>query len=353
MASERAAWDDFPPVIANGFIGSLKALDDYPAAKAGDTLAALRLVQALIKAETIEAICRSFQPDRQTCIVPVIAEEQSGENRIPLAFAKVLADSLGDLSVEENIVQISRVHRTGTGVDHRLAFAPEFSGNVRQDLRYIVVDDTLTLGGTLAALRAYIINRGGRVIGAAVMSGHPNALQLAPSPEILDSIRKKHGSAIDDYWNKEFNYGIEQLTQAEAAQIYAAADVDALRDRITQAKCAQRFRTDDQRTGATESACAETEGFPQELIQVKTRLQSEHPKAILRTSKPTALCCGRVVLSTENFIIQQVAEGSRYYQAHRKSDLEQLPEIGQKARITYSQNENQARVRIGGRSRSR
>lgn len=92
-----------------------------------------------------------------------------------------------DLSLKS---QINRVHRTGTGVDHRLAFPPEFSGVVQQNAHYFLVDDTLTLGGTLAPLRGYIVNRGGLVVGAAALSAHPNSLQLLQRMKYLATFRK-------------------------------------------------------------------------------------------------------------------------------------------------------------------
>jgi hypothetical protein len=45
---ERAPWQDFPAVIANGFIKALSNEPEYNAAKTGDSAAALILVEKLI-----------------------------------------------------------------------------------------------------------------------------------------------------------------------------------------------------------------------------------------------------------------------------------------------------------------
>ena len=95
IKSERAPWGNFPLAITNGFIDSLSDLPDYPAAKAGDPAAALRLVQGLLKHETVEAVRQSFKPDANTYIVAVHAEESAGRNKIPSMIALVLADRLG------------------------------------------------------------------------------------------------------------------------------------------------------------------------------------------------------------------------------------------------------------------
>jgi len=343
--SERAPWGDFPPAITNGFIESLGNLPDYPAAKAGDPKAALRLVEGLLEPKTVEAVRQSFKPDANTYIVPVHAEESAGRNKIPAMIALVLADRLG-AKVYDDIVQINRVRRTGSNANHRLAFPPQFKGDVEAGKNYILVDDTLTQGGTLAALRGYIINRGGNVLGVMVMSAKQHSLQLAPSKELLYNVQSKHGDTMNQFWKKEFGYGIEQLTQSEASHVYAAANVDAIRDRIAQARFAAGF-------GLGETGTDATKTINHELTPVIAALQAENPNAILKTEKPTTPCRVRVVFATDTFIIQQVADGSRYFQAHRKTDLSQIPNIGEKVNISYSAKEPLARVRPIGDKQSR
>ena len=69
------------------------------------------------------------------------------------------------LSVDTNIRQVNKVARTGKTIDHRLAFQPAFGGEVQQGKDYLIVDDTLAAGGTIASLKGYIENRGGKVVG--------------------------------------------------------------------------------------------------------------------------------------------------------------------------------------------
>lgn len=339
MKSERAPWGNFPPAITNGFINSLSDLPGYEAAKAGDAEAALKLVLTLMQPETVEAVRYNFTPDTHTLIVPVHAEEAAGRNKIPLMIAEVLANAL-ECGVETGIVQTNRVRRTGSNANHRLAFPPTFDGEVQKGRNYIIVDDTLTQGGTLAALRGYIENRDGHVLGMMVMSAKNYSLQIAPTQETLHNIEQKHGKAMDEFFQQEFGYGIAQLTQSEAAHVCAATDVNTLRDRITQARLAAGVGLG--KTGV--SATQNTE--KSELTPIITALFAENPNSILKTEKPTAPCRGCVVLATENYIIQQIADGSRYYQAHRKADLSRVPSIGEKPNISYSPKEALARVRI-------
>jgi len=173
---ERAPWGSFPKVIRNGDLGALKDEREYQAAKSGDHEAALNLVDRLLTQKTVSQIKAVIGEDRPV-LLPVLAVENAGNNKIPLAMAEVLADRLG-LDVELGIVQREKVGRTGAGSDHRLAFNPTFAGDVQPGQKYLLLDDTLTMGGTVASLRGYVENRGGKVVAASVMTAHPGAVDL-------------------------------------------------------------------------------------------------------------------------------------------------------------------------------
>lgn len=242
--AERAPWGDFPPIISNGPLKDLEKEPEYRAAKAGDWEAAITMTDRLITDRTIEEVKRHVGGDKQVKIVPVLAKEQQGSNKIPLAAAEILADRLG-LEVEYNIIQDEKVYRTNSGSDHRLAYSPAFVGEVEIGRSYLILDDTLTTGGTLASLRGHIENRRGYVIGGVAMTAHPGALDIAVKPKMLTAIERNHGSSMNEYWKEEFGYEIDQLTQGEAGHLKNAASVDAIRERILAARDAYRRRTDE------------------------------------------------------------------------------------------------------------
>jgi len=232
---ERADWGNFPVVVRNAELKSLEKEPEYFAAKAGDREAAFIMVDRVLTNVTVEDVRRLLGDQSDVRITPVLAEESSGRNKIPLMMAEVLAHRLG-VEVEYGICQVERVYRTGSTADHRLAFSPTFDGDVVPGRGYFIVDDTLAMGGTVAALRGYIVNRGGLVPGAAVMTAHEGGVHLPVSQHMLDRIRDKHGDKMNAYWKEEFGYGIDQLTQAEAGHLRAAASVDAIRTRIAAAR---------------------------------------------------------------------------------------------------------------------
>jgi len=248
-SSERSPWQNFPAVIRNGAIGSLKAEPDYAKAKAGDVEAAFALVNRLLTDDTVQRI-RDLIGESKPLVLPVLAEESDGRNKIPLMMAKQLADSLG-LAVEVGIVQREKIGRTGTGADHRLAFPPSFDGVVKEGQKYFIVDDNLTMGGTIASLRGYVENRGGQVVGAAVMAARENSLDLAIKPKMMSAIAQKHGPLMDQFFKETFGYGIDKLTQNEAGHLRTAPSVDAIRDRILAARDERGQRLDRYKDEAT------------------------------------------------------------------------------------------------------
>ncbi len=101
------------------------------------------------------------------------------------------------------------------------------------------------MGGTIASLRGYIENRGGHVIGAAVMSARETGLDIVPTQKQLDDIQRKHGDAPNDYWTNTFGYGIDHLTRGEAGTIRTSPSFDRLRSGIDAARLQRSERMGD------------------------------------------------------------------------------------------------------------
>lgn len=221
-------------MIRNGPLGELKGETEYELAKSGDISAAVDLVDRLLTDATVNNVKERIGGTKPL-ILPVLAAEDVGNNKIPLAMAEVLADRLG-LRVSLDVVQNVRISRTGSGSDYRLAFNPTFEGDVRQGEECLIVDDTLTMGGTFASLKGFVENRGGKVLAASVMTAHEGALCLPVKPSMLEAIVSKHGSDIDKFWQETFGYGINKLTQGEAGHLKSARSFDEIRNRIVAAR---------------------------------------------------------------------------------------------------------------------
>lgn len=146
-----------------------------------------------------------------------------------------MAHALGgilDQEVDEEIVQASNVSRTQQDGFGRLVNQPQFSGEVRTDKPYFLVDDTLTQGGTLASLKGYIESQGGKVIGISTLTGKQYSSKIALSPETLDQLRQQYQSTdLETWWETQYGYGFDKLTESEANYLIRAKDAERIRDK--------------------------------------------------------------------------------------------------------------------------
>jgi hypoxanthine-guanine phosphoribosyltransferase len=210
----------------------VRAHVDYRSAKAGNMGAALRLVDDALDPKKISDV-QDLIGDRHPVIVAVHSEEVTGRNKIPLAYAETLADRLG-LVVDHDIVHANRPHRTGSSALHRIKTRSTFDGPVEAGQDYVLVDDHISQGGTLADLRCYIESKGGRVIGATTLTGNEKSAKLAPSPESVAALRQRFpGLEVD--WKDRFGYGFDSLTQSEADYLGKHNAADSIREDKKQA----------------------------------------------------------------------------------------------------------------------
>jgi hypothetical protein len=164
-------------------------------------------------------------------VVPVHALESQGYNRIPAAFAELLAERLG-LEVEEGIVQANVVNHTGATGWERMVRPAAFDGPVTPEADYLLVDDFVGQGGTLANLRGYLMHGGGRVLAATTLTGRADSATLALQQATLAALRNKHGESIENWWQGTFGYRFDCLTESEARYLVRVEDADTIRARL-------------------------------------------------------------------------------------------------------------------------
>jgi hypothetical protein len=148
---------------------------------------------------------------------------------------------------DKGIVQINVVQHTGADGFSRLARQAEFDGDVQSGARYVLVDDFIGQGGTLANLKGYIESRGGYVIASSSLTGKPYSAKLNLSQERLDELREKHGKNLEDWWQERFGHGFDRLTESEARYLSRSPDVDTIRNRIAAAEQTGNSETSDGR----------------------------------------------------------------------------------------------------------
>jgi hypothetical protein len=238
----RLPWPpDFPEVVLHTDVRTRDADPDYDAAKAGDARAALRLSLRLISAEAVAEL-RQLIGAEPVLLLPVVADETTGFNAIPDAMAHVLARELGAQAVSGEIVQINKVGHTRAPAFQRIVTPALFDGPVEQGAYYLLVDDHVGLGGTLANLRGYVEARGGHVVGITTLTESRDARRISLRPETLTVLRERHGQALDDFWQAQFGHGIDSLTEVEAQNLCRQPSFAAIQDFLAQAAVEARRR---------------------------------------------------------------------------------------------------------------
>lgn len=232
--SVTSAWrHDFPKAVCMTTRAALmeKHGDLFRKAKAGGVRAAAQLVKAVVKPEKIAALIADH-PDA-SIVCPVYAEEATGRNKIPRAFAKYIAKVAG-IETDQGIMQSVRAFHSGANAEHRLFVSPEFDGKVTPGAEYILVDDHITQGGTVNALRDHIEANGGKVVAIAALTLSQGSSILAPRKETLDEIKRKWPDIDDLLKSADIAERADALTESQLRYILKFSP-DTFRDRVAQA----------------------------------------------------------------------------------------------------------------------
>lgn len=233
----RVVWRDFPDAVLLAAESLTKRHPEYPGAKSGDVVAAANLVRALVGETGISAV-RSMTETASGDDLPVLvsahAYEREGFNAIPAALARLLGRYLG-LPYDTTVVQTNVVGHTGADGYSRLARQAAFGGGVERGRRYVMVDDFIGQGGTLANLRGWVEKQGGMVIGAVGLTGKAYSAKLNPSEERLHELTQGHGPDFEKWWKEHFGHAFDCLTHSEARYLARAPDADTIRSRLAAA----------------------------------------------------------------------------------------------------------------------
>jgi uncharacterized Zn-binding protein involved in type VI secretion len=211
----RSPWEEsFPPVLIHAQKLDITTHPWFAAARSGDVDAAALLVADTCSGVVADTLAALGVGDALPCLASVHAQKLDGLNVLPDVLAHGLQLLLGwDIDME--LVQANVVDHSGVIGFAHLARQAVFDGPVQPGRAYVLVDDFVVHGGTLANLRGHILRHGGKVIGATVLTGNATAATLPPSPEILHEVRDKHG-AIEAWWTQYFGYNFDCVTAVEA-----------------------------------------------------------------------------------------------------------------------------------------
>lgn len=206
----------------------LKAHPHYRAAKAGDQAAAVNVVWD-IAADCLAKVVTLLPKD--VIFVAPFAREATGDNAIPQVLAAACAVLTGG-KIDNEIVQVTRVFHTGADPMERLSLRPQFEGDVVAGGCYVLVDDVISMGGTLAELADHIQRARGQVTAVITLVNAGRITTLQGEPSVIKKLQERHANEILDI------FGIQPtaLTANEAQYLVGFRTADEIRNRLATAR---------------------------------------------------------------------------------------------------------------------
>ncbi|WP_340316371.1 phosphoribosyltransferase [Rhizorhabdus argentea] len=230
-----------PDVILHTTVQVRDAHPAYVGAKSGDADQALALAIELISDSGMAQIA-ALLDGRQPLLLPVVADETMGFNAIPDAMAQVMGRELNCEVVTAEIVQVNKVGHTRARAFQRFVTPALFDGAVVSGADYLLIDDHVGLGGTLANLRGFVEARGARVLGISTLTESRHARRISLRAASLLMLQERYGEALDQLWIDQFGYGIDCLTDVEAGILCRQPTVAAIENFLAQAAIEARSR---------------------------------------------------------------------------------------------------------------
>lgn len=256
-----APWpESFPNVTVHTTNSTLtkKNKELHTKAKAGDRDSAIELVANVIKPDRIKALAEQYPG---ALVVPVIAEEATGHNKLPAAYAQAIED-IGGLKVHDDIVQVNVSAHSQKSAVQRLFAPADFVGHVIPEKTYILVDDVVTSGATLNDLRLYIESRNGKVVHVTTLGFARGSTVLAAKPETIAELEQKHDRQELEQLLAEYGApgSLDSLTQSQADFLKRFKTLDTLRDRIAEAGIQRRSEVHERQIQAPGLALFQEDG---------------------------------------------------------------------------------------------
>jgi hypothetical protein len=216
-------WEEgFPRGYGHTSVAYLKRCEGFERAKNGDMNAADSVVQQCVKYKRIHEL-QSEYPN--SVLLPVI-----GRNALPLAFAQAL-----NMPVWKNVLLTDPLPRKKLFAIQRLLHKPVFVGFVQKDTEYIIVDDVITQGGTIATLREYVLARGGRVVAVSALAFSVGSHYIAPTKDVLLRLFAKFGYPIGILQAMGFVGSLEELTYSQVRYLLRFSSVRNICNKMEQA----------------------------------------------------------------------------------------------------------------------
>lgn len=228
-ADAAAAGSALPRAVLASSTAALKKHPAYFLAVTGDETAAATLAADLVTLD----VARKLEFVEADAVVGLQeAREFGGANAIPSAAAKRLAYLLA-LDHVTGVTYSGGVRSTDLDGLSSIFSPPTFDGQITPGKRYILVDDALGQGGSVAAMAEHIKAGGGHVAAVLALHGSDYSAELALSSSTLSIMRAQLGDA-EQQFQQATGRSFDQLTESEARYLANFKPQSAIHERIAE-----------------------------------------------------------------------------------------------------------------------
>lgn len=242
----RVAWDkEFPDAFVNApwhsFNRKVPTLSSHPlygAAKGERNVeAALAIIDDLADKRCIYGLVDLADDSRVTpTLIAPACHPGDSNNALAISYAQWLSHEL-DWPVETRAFQEKTVSRDREKAWVRIANRCDFYGEIDKQAAYVIVDDVITTGGTLADLRSFILRKGGRVIGMSAIAARDGTWQrIRLGDDTRAKLERHYGRDLSEFCREYLGFPHECLTDGEASHFLGCSGYVELRKKIMRAR---------------------------------------------------------------------------------------------------------------------
>ena len=219
------AWDDdFPKGYGHTSVAYLKRCFGYDEAKNGNIDAAHDVVKKCVKVKRLDEFRQEYG---DSFVLPVMSRVVKSKNALPQALAKELGLKLWD-----KVQRTDTVKRKQLLAIQRLQHKPVFEGHIMKDKKYVIVDDVIAQGGTIASLRRYVLSHGGKVAAVMALAYSIGSHNIAPTQDKYIRMFLKFGTSISEFQKIGLIDSYELLTNSQARYLLRFSSARNVQDRF-------------------------------------------------------------------------------------------------------------------------
>lgn len=232
------AFVNVPWASADKRIATLKSHPLYNAAKGQRNIeAAITIVDDLHNLESVLSLADYVeQQGGKPKIIAPSCQPGDSNNALAVGYAQWLSHEL-DWDVDTEVFQQKTVSRDLSPNWRRIANRCDFYGEIDKSASYVIVDDVITTGGTLADLRSFIERKGGRVIAMSAIAlgdGRPRRIRLGDDTRA--DLERFYGNDLGSFCHKNLGFSYDCLTDAEGRAILGCSGYVDLGKKILRAR---------------------------------------------------------------------------------------------------------------------